>query len=152
MDDVEKLLETAYAGRARLTRDEIHRHAVAVEAPADVVAALDTLPEGEYDQDEAGEALAQLAGAAPAATSLGIGVDAAKLSDADLSRELRHLHETRDDTFRHASPQALEHHNERTAELEAEYLRRFPDRAVEPARLRSGARAANDQAVGGTGR
>jgi len=68
----------------------------------------------------------------------GIGVPAGALSDEDLSRELGHLHETRDDTFRHGSPQALEHHDARTAELEAEFLRRFPDRSVDPRRLRTG--------------
>jgi hypothetical protein len=31
------------------------------------------------------------------------------------------------------------------AELEQEYLRRFPDREVDPGRLRSGARERNDQ-------
>lgn len=69
------------------------------------------------------------------------GVPPGDLADGDLLRELAHLHATRHDTFRHGSGDALDHHNERTAELEAEYLRRFPDREVDPDRLRAGARA-----------
>ncbi|WP_432994141.1 DUF6158 family protein [Dactylosporangium sp. CA-233914] len=132
MDEVSRLLDAAYAGRERLTRDEIYRHAVATDAPAEAVAALDALPEGEYAHDEAIDALAELGRPVPEA----MGIPAAELSDEDLSRELGHLHETRDDTFRHGPPQALVHHDERTAELEAEYLRRFPDRDIEPRRLR----------------
>ncbi|WP_433606440.1 DUF6158 family protein [Dactylosporangium sp. CA-139114] len=132
MDEVEKLLDAVYTGRERVTREEIHRHAVAVDAPAGVIDAVETLPEGEYAYDEASEALAQLA--PPVITSGGVPAQA--LDDSDLSRELRHLHETRDDTFRHGSVQALANHDSRTAELEAEYLRRFPDRAVDPQRIR----------------
>jgi Family of unknown function (DUF6158)/Protein of unknown function (DUF2795) len=136
MDEVEKLLDTVYTGNERITREEIRRHAVAAEAPANVVEAVDALPEGEYAYDEAGEALAQLRSDAGGGVSATGGVPPEELDDSDLSRELRHLHETRDDTFRHGSPQALAHHDARSAELEAEYLRRFPDRAVDPHRLR----------------
>ncbi|GAA4947732.1 hypothetical protein HD597_006975 [Nonomuraea thailandensis] len=69
-----------------------------------------------------------------------MGIDPAQLSDDDLVRELRQLHTTRSDTFFHGSDDALEHHTSRTNELEAEYLRRCPDREVDPARLREGAR------------
>jgi len=69
-----------------------------------------------------------------------MGIDPAQLSDEDVVRELRRLHATRSDTFFHGSDDALEHHTARTSELEAEYLRRFPDREVDPARLREGAR------------
>ncbi|MEV0615764.1 DUF6158 family protein [Nonomuraea sp. NPDC050404] len=69
-----------------------------------------------------------------------MGIDAAQLSDDDLVRELRHLHTTRSDTFFHGSDDALERHTSRTGELEAEYLRRYPDREVDPLRLREGAR------------
>jgi hypothetical protein len=132
MDEVEKLLDVMYAGQERLTSGEIQRHAVATDAPAAVVDRLESLPEGEYAYDEALEALA--------ADRPDGGVPAGELTDDDLLRELTHLHETRDDTFRHGSAQALEHHDERTAALEAEYLLRFPDREVDPGRLRSGAR------------
>jgi Family of unknown function (DUF6158) len=66
----------------------------------------------------------------------GLGVKPADLSDEDLVRDLASLHETRHDTLRHGSDAALEHHNRRLTELEAEYLRRFPEREVDPARLR----------------
>ena len=69
------------------------------------------------------------------------GIPAAELSDDDLLRELAQLHETRHETFRHGSNDALARHTERTAELEHEYLRRFPQREVDPERLRAGARA-----------
>jgi hypothetical protein len=68
------------------------------------------------------------------------GVPARELSDEDLARELTRLYSTRDDALRHGSAQALERHTSRTEELEAEYLRRFPDREVDPERLRKGAR------------
>jgi hypothetical protein len=71
----------------------------------------------------------------------GLGVEPAALSTEDLMRELASLHETRHDTLRHGSDAALEHHNRRLAELEAEYLRRFPGREVDPQRLRDPAGA-----------
>jgi hypothetical protein len=120
-------------------RDEIYRRAVAAGAPAEMVTVLDALPEGDYAQDEIVEALDQIGGpdgsAQPAA-----GVPGAQLGDEDLLREMGELHRTRDDTLRHGSDQALAHHDERLAELESEYRRRFPDREVDPQRLRSGAR------------
>ena len=71
----------------------------------------------------------------------GLGVDPERLSDDDLQRELLRLHETRNETLRHGSDDALDAHTTRTAELESEYLRRFPQREVDPERLRSGARS-----------
>jgi Family of unknown function (DUF6158) len=68
------------------------------------------------------------------------GVPAAELSEEDLTRELAHVHETRHGTFLHGSPDALMSHTRRTGELEAEYLRRHPEREIDPDRLRSGAR------------
>jgi hypothetical protein len=65
---------------------------------------------------------------------------AADLGEEDLLRELASLHRTRNDTFLHGSPDSLTEHTARTAELEGEYLRRHPERAVDPERLRSGAR------------
>ncbi|MFC5754309.1 DUF6158 family protein [Actinomadura rugatobispora] len=69
------------------------------------------------------------------------GVDPAELSDDDLMRELGHLYETRMDALRHAADQALAEHTRRMSDLEAEYLRRIPEREVDPERLREGARA-----------
>lgn len=68
------------------------------------------------------------------------GIEAVELSEDALRRELRHLHETRNDTFLHGSADALEEHTRRTFELEQEYLRRHPEREVDPRRTRQGAR------------
>ncbi len=73
------------------------------------------------------------------------GVPADKLSDQDLERELKHLHETRHDTFLHGSEDALHFHTVRTAELEAEYLRRNPDRVPDARRTRHGSRELSGQ-------
>jgi len=72
---------------------------------------------------------------------MSLGVDPTELSEEDLFRELGHLHETRHMTLRHASADALAAHTTRTAELEQDYLRRYPEREVDDQRLRSGARA-----------
>jgi hypothetical protein len=66
------------------------------------------------------------------------GIDPAGLADEDLLRELRSLHRTRLDTLRHGAEAALDNHLRRTAELETEYLARFPGREVDPHRLRDG--------------
>ena len=68
------------------------------------------------------------------------GVPPENLAETDLLRELEHLHTTRHGTFLHGSPDALREHSSRTAQLEHEYLRRHPEREVDPARTRSGAR------------
>lgn len=65
-----------------------------------------------------------------------LGVPGDELTDQDLLRELAQLHQTRHGTFRHGSDDALATHTERTAELESEYLTRFPQREVDPERLR----------------
>jgi hypothetical protein len=69
------------------------------------------------------------------------GVPGPDLDEADLLRELKHLHQARNDTFLHGGPDALVNHTARTAELEDEYLRRHPEREVDPHRLRQGARS-----------
>lgn len=68
------------------------------------------------------------------------GVNPEDLVETDLIRELAHVHRTRHDTFLHGSPDALREHSSRTDELEQEYLRRHPEREVNPARTRAGAR------------
>lgn len=73
------------------------------------------------------------------------GIPARELSDDDLMRELGSIHRTRHMTLRHGSDQSLLHHNIRMAELEAEYLRRVPEREVDPRRLADGARDLRDQ-------
>jgi Family of unknown function (DUF6158) len=73
------------------------------------------------------------------------GIPASQLTDDDLMREMQHLHETRNDAVLHASDDALETHTRRMLELEDEYVRRDPDRDVDPDRLRSGARERSGQ-------
>ena len=73
------------------------------------------------------------------------GVPAEELDQEDLLRELEQLHTTRHQTLRHGSPDSLTHHTTRMGELEDEYLRRFPEREVDPERLRSGARERSGQ-------
>ncbi|MER6914371.1 DUF6158 family protein [Streptomyces sp. NPDC000594] len=69
------------------------------------------------------------------------GVDAARLKEHELIKELENIHRSRHDTLLHASPAALAAHTTRMAELEEEYLRRHPERPVSSGRTRSGARA-----------
>ncbi|GAA4220920.1 hypothetical protein FHR32_005442 [Streptosporangium album] len=69
-----------------------------------------------------------------------MGIDPAELTEDDMLRELRHLHATRTDTLLHGSGDALANHTMRTEELEQEYLRRHPERDIDPGRLRDGAR------------
>ena len=69
------------------------------------------------------------------------GIDPAALDDDDLRRELKHLHETRHETVLGGSEDALEHHTRRMLDLEAEFLRRFPQEgAPDPLRTRAGSR------------
>ena len=137
MRKVEALLYKVYAGRGRMTNEEIHRRAIAAELPARVLIAIDALPAGEYTLDEASKALGVFADVHADPSG---GVPASDLADADLLRELSELHRTRTDTLRHGSDQALAEHSRRTRELEEEYLRRNPQREVDPERLRDGAR------------
>ena len=68
------------------------------------------------------------------------GVVPAALTDEALERELKHLHETRHETFLHGSEDALAFHTKRTQELEEEYLRRNPGRVIDARRTRHGSR------------
>jgi len=65
------------------------------------------------------------------------GIDPSALSDEQLMRELSRMHLTRNDALRHGSEAALDNHTRRTDELEAEYLKRFPRREIDPSRLRN---------------
>jgi hypothetical protein len=53
-------LDSVYVGQERLARGEIRRHATAAGLPTGLMARVDVLPEGEYTQDEAAEALRQV--------------------------------------------------------------------------------------------
>lgn len=70
------------------------------------------------------------------------GRPAGEIDDADLEREVTHLHETRHTTFLNGSADALKAHTERMLELETEFMRRFPAKAEpDPRRLRDASRA-----------
>ncbi|GIF15360.1 DUF6158 family protein [Actinoplanes teichomyceticus] len=70
-----------------------------------------------------------------AVADFGTGIDPAGLADDDLFRELGSLYRTRLQTLRHGPDAALENHFRRTAELETEYMARYPGREVDPERL-----------------
>ncbi len=55
--DLRTLLAEAYTGQERLSREEIRRRAIAADLPAEELTRVDALPEGEYAEDEALEAL-----------------------------------------------------------------------------------------------
>ncbi len=63
------------------------------------------------------------------------GIDPAGLGDDDLFRELGSLHRTRLDTLRFGPEAAQVVVQRRTAELETEYLARYPGREVDRSRL-----------------
>ena len=64
-----------------------------------------------------------------------LGVDPATLGDHDLFRELASLYRARLATLRHGPEAALDNHFRRTADLETEYMARYPGREVDPRRL-----------------
>ncbi|GGQ78034.1 hypothetical protein [Couchioplanes azureus] len=62
-DDLQILddyLDEAYSGQERLSSADLQRGAVAGNLPAAALTRIDALPEGEYAQDEAAEALRNL--------------------------------------------------------------------------------------------
>jgi hypothetical protein len=73
------------------------------------------------------------------------GIPPTALTDEALERELKHLHETRNDTFLHGSEDALAFHTARTGDLEEEYLLRNPDRVIDARRTRHGSRELSGQ-------
>jgi hypothetical protein len=61
---LDEFLDDAYVGQERLSAADLQRGAVAADLPATVLTRIDALPEGEYAQDEAAEALRAPGGAA----------------------------------------------------------------------------------------
>lgn len=55
--ELDDLLDDLYDGQERVTQAEIHRRAVAAELPAELLARITAMPEGEYAVDEAAELL-----------------------------------------------------------------------------------------------
>ncbi len=54
---LDDFLDDAYVGHERLSSADLQRSAIAADLPATVATRIDALPEGEYAQDEAAEAL-----------------------------------------------------------------------------------------------
>ncbi|MFF4877678.1 MULTISPECIES: hypothetical protein [unclassified Micromonospora] len=54
---LDDLLDDIYRGQERVTQAEIYRRAVAAELPPDLLARIDSLPEGEYAVDEVSDLL-----------------------------------------------------------------------------------------------
>lgn len=54
---LENLLTEMFDANERLSRDEIHRRAIAVDLPAALMTRVAALPEGDYAEDELREAL-----------------------------------------------------------------------------------------------
>jgi hypothetical protein len=108
-------------------------------SPASSGGPVDISPEqrvGEWDGDHVHDD-GPISGLDDGQTDL-LGVDPTELGDDDLLREMHSLHRTRLDTLRHAADTALANHLRRTAELETEYLTRYPGREIDPSRLRDG--------------
>ena len=57
---LDEYLDDAYAAQERLSSADLQRGAVAADLPASALTRIDALPEGEYAQDEAAEALRTL--------------------------------------------------------------------------------------------
>jgi hypothetical protein len=54
---LDEFLDAAYDAQERLTSGDLQRRAIASDLPAALLTRIDALPEGEYAQDEAAEAL-----------------------------------------------------------------------------------------------
>jgi len=57
VSDLDDFLDAAYDAQERLSRGDLQRRAIASDLPAETMTRIDALPEGEYAQDEAAEAL-----------------------------------------------------------------------------------------------
>jgi hypothetical protein len=60
VSELDDFLDRVYVGQERLTSAELQQHALAEDLPAAVLTQIDALPEGEYAQDEASDAIRQL--------------------------------------------------------------------------------------------
>ncbi|MCF0092216.1 hypothetical protein AB0B39_27015 [Micromonospora sp. NPDC049114] len=54
---LDDLLDDIFRGQERVTQADIYRRAVAADLPAELLARIDALPEGEYAVDEASDLL-----------------------------------------------------------------------------------------------
>jgi hypothetical protein len=58
--ELDAFLDDAFDGQERLSSADLQRRAIAADLPALALTRVDALPEGEYAQDEAAEALRAL--------------------------------------------------------------------------------------------
>ncbi|MEU4694160.1 hypothetical protein [Actinoplanes sp. NPDC023714] len=58
--ELTEFLDTAFDAQERLSSGDLQRRAIAADLPAEALTRIDALPEGEYAQDEAAEALRAL--------------------------------------------------------------------------------------------
>ncbi|MEU8262381.1 hypothetical protein AB0C02_17340 [Micromonospora sp. NPDC048999] len=59
---LDELLDDIYHGQERISQVDIYRRAVAAELPAQLLARIAALPQGEYAVDEAADLLGGTAG------------------------------------------------------------------------------------------
>lgn len=59
-NELDAFLDDAYDAQERLSSLDLQRRAIAADLPAEARTRIDALPEGEYAQDEAAEALRAL--------------------------------------------------------------------------------------------
>ncbi|MFF5084350.1 hypothetical protein ACFY36_45515 [Actinoplanes sp. NPDC000266] len=55
--ELDAFLDDAFDAQERLSSADLQRRAIAADLPATALTRIDALPEGEYAQDEAAEAL-----------------------------------------------------------------------------------------------
>ena len=55
--ELDAFLDDAFDAQERLSSADLQRRAIAADLPAELLTRIDALPEGEYAQDEAAEAL-----------------------------------------------------------------------------------------------
>jgi hypothetical protein len=58
--ELDEFLDTAFEAQERMSAGDLQRRAIAADLPAEALTRIDALPEGEYAQDEAAEALRAL--------------------------------------------------------------------------------------------
>jgi hypothetical protein len=55
--ELDAFLDDAFDAQERVSSGDLQRRAIAADLPAELLTRIDALPEGEYAQDEAAEAL-----------------------------------------------------------------------------------------------
>jgi hypothetical protein len=58
--ELDAFLDDAFQAQERISSGDLQRRAIAADLPAELLTRIDALPEGEYAQDEAVDALHEL--------------------------------------------------------------------------------------------